>query len=55
MVWLDYGAGINTERSFVFYDLMWSTFNALFVVYPMGHFTVGWIGKGTVLLYRCTN
>lgn len=36
-----------TPHSFSFfasYDSMWSKFNALFVVYPMGHFTVGWVG-----------
>lgn len=33
-----------------FYDSMWSKFNALFVVSPMGHFTVGWVGKGMVTI-----
>lgn len=36
-----------------FYDSMWSKFNALFVVYPVGHFTVGWVGKGMVTILCC--
>lgn len=32
---------------------MWSKFNALFVDYPMGHFTVGLLGKGMVTIWCC--
>lgn len=38
---------------FSFYDSMWSKFNALFVFYPMGYFTVGWVGKGMVIIFCC--
>lgn len=29
---------------------MWNTFNALFVFSPMGHFTVGWLGKDMITI-----
>lgn len=42
-----------TLSSFASYDSMWSKFNALFVDYPMGHFTVGLLGKGMVTIWCC--